>query len=116
MRLIMNGREVDVPANDEDGVDSDALRQIAGVSEDRPLLLQGPDGENVMVNPGERRFVRPWEISEYFKNVRRVGPLGHVMTDEAFELFPQSGAVTEDPAHGAKDILLLERAKELLIG
>jgi len=61
MRIIMNGREVNVPADNNGGVDSDSLREVSGVPDDRPLLLQGPDGGNRLVNPGERVFVRPGE-------------------------------------------------------
>ncbi len=56
------------------------------------------------------------EIRTYLDNVQRVGALGHVATDEAYEEMREGGAIDEDPVWWAEDILLIERAKELLLG
>ena len=63
-----------------------------------------------------KEIFQPYEIKEYLENVKRVGALGHVCNDEEFETFRKAGAIPEDPVSGAKDVLLLERAKELLMG
>ena len=55
------------------------------------------------------------EIRAYLENVQRVGALGHVATDEAYEEMREAGAIDEDPVAWARDILLIERAKELLL-
>ena len=48
--------------------------------------------------------------------MHRVGALGHVSSDEAYEEMREAGAVDEDPAECAEEILLIERAKRLLLG
>lgn len=55
------------------------------------------------------------ELQTYLDNVRRVGPLGHVCSEEAYEEMREAGAVPEDPVWWAEDILLIERAKALLL-
>ena len=62
-----------------------------------------------------KEIFQPYEIKEYMENVKRVGALGHVCTDEEFETFRKAGAILDDPVSGAKDVLLFERAKELLM-
>ena len=56
------------------------------------------------------------EIESYLDTVHRVGALGHVSSDEAYEEMREAGAIDEDPVEWAEDILLIERAKELLLG
>jgi hypothetical protein len=56
------------------------------------------------------------EIRTYLDSVQRVGALGHVATDEAYEEMREAGAIDEDPVSWAEEILLIERAKELLLG
>lgn len=56
------------------------------------------------------------EIRAYLDTVQRVGALGHVATDEAYDEMREAGAIDEDPVEWAEDILLIERAKELLLG
>jgi hypothetical protein len=60
---MVNGRVVEVPTDNSGGLDSDALRAAAGVPDDRPLVLQKPDGTNQVINPGEKIFVQP---GQYF--------------------------------------------------
>lgn len=55
------------------------------------------------------------EIRTYLDTVHRVGPLGHVATDDVYEDMREAGAIDEDPVEWAEDILLIERAKELLL-
>ena len=63
-----------------------------------------------------RRSFEPHEIREYLLDVRRVGGLGHVMSNEDFEDFRAAGAVRENRIQGAEDVLILERIKEMLLG
>jgi hypothetical protein len=57
----------------------------------------------------------PNEIRGYLENLHRVGPLGHVCTDEEFELLRTAGAILESPVEGAEDVLIVERIKEMLL-
>jgi hypothetical protein len=57
----------------------------------------------------------PEEIRGYLGRIHRVGPLGHVLTDEQFEEFRAAGAVEDDPISGAEDVLRVERARALLL-
>jgi hypothetical protein len=56
------------------------------------------------------------EVQTYLDTVQRVGALGHVATDDVYEEMRVAGAIDEDPVWWAEDILLNERAKELLLG
>ena len=47
--------------------------------------------------------------------MHRVGPLGHVASDEVYEEMREAGAIDENPVWWARDILLIERAKKLLL-
>ncbi len=62
-----------------------------------------------------KQLFTPEEIRHYFQNVRRIGPLGHVMTDDQFEEFRAAGAVEDNAVEGAEDVLRLERARRLLL-
>ncbi|MBI4563464.1 MAG: hypothetical protein HY716_02060 [Planctomycetes bacterium] len=57
----------------------------------------------------------PHEIRGYLENVRRIGAMGHVATDEEFEFMRKAGAFNEDPVRGAADVLLVERIREMLL-
>lgn len=62
-----------------------------------------------------KSIFQPLEIREYLENVRRVGVLGHVMSDDSFESFRAAGAVDEDVVRSAEEVLIMERIKELLL-
>ena len=62
-----------------------------------------------------KSIFQPWEISEYLENVKRVGALGHVCTDEEYEEFKKAGAVPQDIDFGINDILTMGKIKELLL-
>jgi hypothetical protein len=53
MRHMVNGRIVEVFAEADGSVPSAAVRQAANIPQDRPLILQLPDGSNKIINPGE---------------------------------------------------------------
>ena len=62
-----------------------------------------------------RRTFDSYEIRDYLENVRRVGPFGHVATDEEVEFLREAGALQEDPVEGAEEVILVERIKEMLL-
>ncbi len=59
MRHMVNGRIVEMFVESDGSIQSDALRRAAGVSDDRQLILQLPDGSNRIINPGENVKVPP---------------------------------------------------------
>ncbi len=62
-----------------------------------------------------KRIFEPHEIREYLENIRRIGAMGHVATDEAFDFMRKAGAFDENPIRGAEDVLIVERIKEMLL-
>lgn len=62
-----------------------------------------------------KRIFEPHEIREYLEHIRRVGPFGHIGTDEEVECMRQAGMFDEDPVRGAEDVLIVERIKEMLL-
>lgn len=48
-----------------------------------------------------KRIFGPNEIREYPENVRRIGAMGHVATDEEFKLLREAGAFEGSGAGGA---------------
>jgi len=62
-----------------------------------------------------KQIFAPSEIQAYLDGVRRVGALGQVASDEAYQKMQAAGAVSEDPVEWAKQILLVERVKKLLL-
>ncbi len=61
------------------------------------------------------RIFEPSEIRAYLSSVRRVGALGHTADDETYREFQEAGVIDENPVAWARDILLIERAKKLLL-
>ena len=62
-----------------------------------------------------KRMFEPHEIREYLENIRRIGAMGHVASDEEFEFMRKAGAFDENPVRGAEDVLIVERIKEMLL-
>jgi len=62
-----------------------------------------------------KEIFQPSDILAYLDGVHRVGALGHVCGDEAYEEMREAGAVQENPVEWAEQILLLERTKTLLL-
>ncbi|MGH9460210.1 MAG: hypothetical protein ACRD1X_03270 [Vicinamibacteria bacterium] len=62
-----------------------------------------------------RVIFQPSELRAYLDGVHRVGSLGHILSDEDYEEFRDAGAVDENPVEWAKEILLIERAKTMLL-
>ena len=63
MKVMINGREIEVPTHSNGSVDSDMLRQAAGIPPTRALVSQKADGSNQVINPGER--VSSWPGANY---------------------------------------------------
>lgn len=59
MITMVNGNEVSIPMESDGSIDTDTLREVAGISKNRPLVLQLPNGRNEIINPGEKRIVNP---------------------------------------------------------
>jgi hypothetical protein len=63
---MVNGRIVELTTTEDGSVDSDSLRQAAGIPDDRQLILQLPDGSNKVINPGEQLNVPP---DQFFSDI-----------------------------------------------
>lgn len=63
-----------------------------------------------------KNIFETWEIAEFFESPRRLGALGHVASEETHEAFrnqlDESAQVQED----ARNLTMLEWARELLLG
>jgi len=59
MIQLVNGKSVDIPMESDGSIDSDTLREVAGIGKNRPLVLQLPNGRNEIINPGEKPIVNP---------------------------------------------------------
>lgn len=55
------------------------------------------------------------ELRDYLDNVKRIGALGHACSDEQHDLLRTRGAIADDPVRGARDILLLDQVRALLL-
>jgi hypothetical protein len=55
----VNGRPVKVPVEPDGSVDVDVLCRLASIAPDRALVLQRPDGSNLVVNRGQKMKVQP---------------------------------------------------------
>ncbi|MCB9878975.1 MAG: hypothetical protein H6835_15375 [Planctomycetes bacterium] len=55
------------------------------------------------------------ELRDYLDNVKRIGALGHVCSDEEHDFLRTRGAIADDPVRGARDILLLDQVRALLL-
>lgn len=63
-----------------------------------------------------RQIFTQHELRAYLENVKRLGAMGHVCTDEEYEVFREAGAVDEDLVDAAEDVMFVEQMKELLLG
>ena len=55
------------------------------------------------------------ELRDYLGSVNRVGVLGHTCSDDEFEFLRTHGAIADDPVRGARDVLLMEQVRALLL-
>ncbi len=63
-----------------------------------------------------REIFDPHELTAWFSTVRRLGPLGHTVSEEEYQALDAAGAIGDDPVSGAEEVLALDRARELLTG
>lgn len=56
-----------------------------------------------------------WEIRAYLEEVSRVGALGHTASDDEDETLREAGAIPGGPVEWARQILLLEGMRALLL-
>ena len=62
-----------------------------------------------------RESFATWEVREYLCGVRRLGAPAHVLTEAQYEDMSAAGALGDDVVRAAEDVILLERAKRLLL-
>ena len=62
-----------------------------------------------------REIFEIWELREYLSGVRRLGAAAHVLNEAQYEEMSAAGALGDDVVHAAEDVILLERAKRLLL-
>ena len=55
------------------------------------------------------------ELRDYLEGVSRIGALGHTCSDDEFEFLCTQGAIADDPVRGARDVLLMEQIRTLLL-
>ena len=62
-----------------------------------------------------RDIFATWELREYLCGVRRLGAAAHVLSEAQYEEMSAAGALGDDVVWAAEDVILLERAKQLLL-
>lgn len=62
-----------------------------------------------------KALFEPWQLSEFLNTPRRLGALGHVADDESHRMLRQGLEESERIQEDARNLLLLEWAKELLL-
>ena len=58
----------------------------------------------------------PWQIAEFLETPRRLGALGHTADEEGHELFRSQVEESDNVREDARNLMLLEWARELLLG
>jgi hypothetical protein len=64
---------------------------------------------------GIKNIFTPDEIRSYFEHLTRVGPAGHVLTDEEYNVMRDAGALDTSVVRGGEDVIIVERMKEMLL-
>jgi hypothetical protein len=64
---------------------------------------------------GIRDLFEPWQLAEYLNTPRRLGVLGHTADDEGHRMLREALDETEKVREDARNLTLLEWAKELLL-
>jgi hypothetical protein len=62
-----------------------------------------------------KALFEPWQLAQYLETPRRLGALGHVASEEAHQMFREALDEDERTQEDARNLLLLEWAKELLL-
>lgn len=58
-KVNVNGRPVQVPIEPDGAIDVNMLCHLASIAPNRALVLQRPDGSNVVINRGQKIKVQP---------------------------------------------------------
>lgn len=82
--------------------------------DDMPLAVLVATNVNDPAKPVER-YTAVGRAYVYLENIRRIGAMGHVASDEEFEFMRKAWAFDENPVRGAEDVLIVERIKEMLL-
>jgi len=61
MKIMMNGREFDVPSDERGNVQAVDVRRVANVPDGRAIIQQKPTGENFIVPKKGQIAVNPYE-------------------------------------------------------
>ena len=59
-RIFINGREVEVPMDDDGNVNVEDMRRAANIPPGRAIIRQMPTGENVVVRRRGRTRLNPY--------------------------------------------------------
>lgn len=62
-----------------------------------------------------REMFEPWQLAEYLNTPRRLGALGHTADEEGHRLLREGLEDEEKTREDARNLMLLEWAKELLL-
>jgi hypothetical protein len=62
-----------------------------------------------------KEMFEPWQLAEYLNTPRRLGALGHTADDEGHRLLREGLEKEEQVREDARNLMLLEWAKELLL-
>jgi len=60
MKIMMNGREFDVPSDEQGNVQAVDVRRVANVPDGRTIIMQKPTGENVIMPKHGQIAVNPF--------------------------------------------------------
>ena len=62
-----------------------------------------------------REIFATWEMREYLCGVRRLGAAAHVLNEAQYDEMSAAGALGDDVVRAAEDVILIERAKQMLL-
>jgi hypothetical protein len=64
---------------------------------------------------GIKAMFEPWQLAEFLDTPRRLGPLGHTIDEEGYRMLRGEWEEEERIREDARNMMLLEWAKELLL-
>ncbi len=59
MKALINGREYDIPVDEDGTVEAKTLWKVAGIPESRAMIVQNRDGSNTVINLKDRLGITP---------------------------------------------------------
>jgi hypothetical protein len=63
-----------------------------------------------------KEIFQSWQIAEFLETPRRLGTLGHTADEEGHKLFRSQVEESENLREDARNLMLFEQARELLLG